>query len=221
MVKTGVSIPELLSLMAILLPVIPILIIFIRRTWQQDIMIFLGAISLLSFMQHLMAYVPTLAPVNTTFINSIFGLGEFALLLYLFRLVINTGWIREIMHAILIAFTSVAITTYVLRGTETHSFILSMTAAFLLLFTAVIALLQLIREKQLFIFQSPLFWVAGGSICYFSMFILTGFVGKGTQALQQEKMILLSVINDIRFIFFIIAAYIVRPKKEQTEKIMS
>lgn len=202
--------------MAILLPVIPILIIFIRRTWQQDIMIFLGAISLLSFMQHLMAYVPTLIPVNTTFVNSIFGLGEFALLLYLFRLVINTGWIREVMHAILIAFTSVAITTYVLRGTETHSFILSMTAAFLLLFSAVIALLQLIREKQLFIFQSPLFWVAGGSICYFSMFMLTGFVGKGTQALQQEKMILLSVINDIRFIFFIIAAYIARPKKEQT-----
>ncbi len=207
--------------MAILLPVIPILIIFIRRTWQQDIMIFLGAISLLSFMQHLMAYIPTLVPVNTTFINSIFGLGEFALLLYLFRLVINTGWIREIIHSILIAFTSVAITTYVLRGTETHSFILSMTAALLLLFTAVIALLQLIREKQLFIFQSPLFWVAGGSICYFSMFILTGFVGKGTQALQQEKMILLSVINDIRFIFFIIAAYIARPKKEQTEKIMN
>ena len=207
--------------MAILLPVIPILIIFIRRTWQQDIMIFLGAISLLSFMQHLMAYVPTLVPVNTTFINSIFGLGEFALLLYLFRLVINTAWIREMMHTTLIAFTSVATTTYLLRGTETHSFILSMTAAFLLLFTAVIALLQLIREKQLFIFQSPLFWVAGGSICYFSMFILTGFVGKGTQALQQEKMILLSVINDIRFIFFIIAAYIARPKKEQTEKIMN
>jgi hypothetical protein len=220
MVKTGVSIPEILSLVAILLPVIPILIIFIRRTWQQDIMIFLGAICLLSFMQHLMVYVPKLVPVNTTFINSIFGLGEFALLLYLFKLVIDTGWMREVMHTILIAFASVTITTYVLRGTETHSFILSMIAAFLLLLTAVIAILQLIREKQLFIFQSPLFWVAGGSICYFSMFILTGFVGRGTQALQQEKMILLSVINDIRFIFFIVAAYIAQPKKEQTEKMI-
>lgn len=121
------------------------------------------------------------------------------------------------MHTILIAFVSVAITTYVLHGTETHSFILSMTAAVILLSAAVIALLQLIREKQLFIFQSPLFWVAGGSICYFSMFLLTGFVGKGTLALQQEKMILLSVINDIRLIFFIVAAYIAQPKKEQAE----
>ena len=219
MVKTGAGIPEILSLVAILLPVIPILIVFIRRTWQQDMMIFLGAICLLAFMQHLMVYIPKLVPVNTTFINSIFGLGEFALLLYLFKLVIGPVWIREVMHTLLIAFASVAITTYVLRGTETHSFALGITAAFILLLAAVIALLQLIREKQLFIFQSPLFWIAGGSICYFSMFILTGFVGKGTQALQQEKMILLSVINDIRFIFFIVAAYIARPK-EQAEKMM-
>lgn len=218
MVKTGASIPEILSLVAILLPVVPILIIFIRRTWQQDIMIFLGTICLLSFMQHLMVYIPQLVPVNTTFINSIFGLGEFALLLYLFKLVIEPVWIKEVIHTALISFTAVAITTYALRGTETHSATLAMAAAFILLLAAIAALLQLIRDKQLFIFQSPMFWIAGGSICYFSMFILTGFVGKGTMALQREKMILLTVINDIRFIFFIVAAYTAFSKKEQVER---
>jgi hypothetical protein len=218
MVKTGISIPEVFSIMAILLPVIPILIIFIRRTWQQDIMIFLGAICLLSFLQHLMIYIPRLIPANNNSINSVFGLGEFAVLLYLFKMIITTGWLREIMNTILIAFLSVAITAYVLRGTETHSFALAIAAAFILLVAAVIALLQLIRDKQLFIFQSPVFWIAGGNICYFSMFILTGFVGaqgKGTLALQQEKMILLSVINGIRFIFFIVAANMARNEKEQ------
>lgn len=220
MVKTGISIPEIFSIMAILLPVIPILIIFIRRTWQQDIMIFLGAICLLSFLQHLMVYIPRLIPVNSNSINSIFGLGEFTLLLYLFKMVINTGWLKELMHTVLVSFLSVAITTYALRGTETHSFMLGITAAFILLLSAVIALLQLIRDKQLFIFQSPVFWIAGGNICYFSMFILTGFVGaqgEGTPALQQEKVILLSVINGIRFIFFIVAACMTRYKKEQAD----
>ncbi|NII27115.1 hypothetical protein HB364_18650 [Pseudoflavitalea sp. X16] len=218
MVKTGISIPEVFSIMAILLPVIPILIIFIRRTWQQDIMIFLGAICLLSFLQHLMIYIPRLIPANNNSINSVFGLGEFAVLLYLFKMIITTGWLREIMNTVLIAFLSVAITAYALRGTETHSFALAIAAAFILLVAAVIALLQLIRDKQLFIFQSPVFWIAGGNICYFSMFILTGFVGaqgKGTLALQQEKMILLSVINGIRFIFFIVAANMARKEKEQ------
>lgn len=214
------GIPEIFSLLAIILPVVPIVIIFIRRTWQQDIMIFLGAICLLAFMQHLMLYIPKLVPVNTTFINSIFGLGEFALLLYLFKLVITPPWIREMIHTVLTAFASVAITIFALSGTETHSFALALTAAFIVLLVAVVALLQLIRDKQLFIFQSPMFWIAGGNICYFSMFILTGFVGGegiGTSALQQEKMILLSVINDIRFVFFIVAAYSARPKTVPTE----
>ncbi len=221
MVKTGIGIPEVLSLLAILLPVVPILIIFIRRTWQQDIMIFLGTICLLAFLQHLMVYIPKLVPVNTTFINSIFGLGEFVLLLYLFRLVIEPVWLREMIYTVLIAFTSVAITIFSLRGTETHAAGLAMTAAFILLLIAVAALLQLIRDKQLFIFQSPMFWIAGGNICYFSMFLLTGLVGgegKATSALQQEKMILLSVINDIRFVFFIVAAYSARPKSDSVEE---
>lgn len=216
MVKTGISIPEILSWLAILLPVISILTIFIRRTWQQEIMIFLGALCLLSFLQHLMIYIPKLVPLNNTSINSIFSLGEFALLLYLFKMNIEPAWLREIIHIVLISFLSVAITTYSLRGTETYSFPLAMTAAFILLLVAVIALLQLIRDKQLFIFQSPMFWIAGGNICYFSMFILTGFVG--TLALQQEKQILLYVINSIRFIFFIVAAYTARQKKEQMER---
>lgn len=216
MAKTGIGIPELLSLLAMILPAIPILIIFIRRTWQQDIMIFLGVVCLLSFMQHLLIYIPRLAPVNTTSTNSIFGLGQFALLLYLFKLVVEPTWIKEVIYTVLIAYTTAAITIFALRDTETHALALAMTAALLLLLAAVVALLQLIRDKQLFIFQSPMFWIAGGNICYFSMFILTGFVsaqGKGTQALQQEKMILLSVINDIRFIFFMVAAYSARPKK--------
>ncbi|WP_315817572.1 hypothetical protein [Paraflavitalea speifideaquila] len=223
MVKTGIGIPEILSLLAILLPIIPILITFIRRTWQQDIMIFLGAICLLAFMQHLMVYIPQLVPVNITFINGIFGLGEFALLFYLFKLTISSLWIREMIHTILVSFTSVAITIYALRGAANYSFGLAMTAAFILLLAAIVALLQLIRDKQLFIFQSPMFWIAGGNICYFTMFILTGFVGsqdKGALALQQEKLILLSVINDIRFAFFIVAACCAQPKKEPMERML-
>jgi hypothetical protein len=83
---------------------------------------------------------------------------------------------------------------------------------------AIVALLQLIREKQLFIFQSPMFWIAGGNICYFTMFLLTGFVGmqgKEGSALQQEKLVLLSVINCIRYLFFIVAAWAAQPAEEK------
>jgi hypothetical protein len=217
MVKTGLSIPDALSLLAILLPVIPIIIIFLRRSWLQDFMIFLGMICLLSCMQHVLVWVPSLAPGSVNLINNIFGLGEFVLLLYLFKQVIPVRWLKELLHTVLIAFTSIAITIYTLRGTESYSFKLSFAAAFIMLLVAIVALLQLIRDKQLFIFQSPMFWIAGGNICYFTMFILTGFVGiQGNEgvALQHEKLILLSVINGIRYMFFIAAAY-VAPQKEE------
>jgi len=217
MVKTGLSIPTLLCFVAILLPLIPIIIIFLRRSWQQDIMIFLGMVCLLSCMQHLVVCLPTLASANITLINNIFGLGEFVLLLYLFKQVIPTRWIRELLHTVLISFSSVAITMYTLRGTEPYTGKLSMVAAFIILLVAIVALLQLIRDKQLFIFQSPMFWIAGGSICYFTMYFLTGFVGiqgKGGLLLQQEKLILLSVINCIRYLFFIAAAYAAHQKEE-------
>jgi hypothetical protein len=119
---------------------------------------------------------------------------------------------------VLIAFSSIAITIYTMRGTEQHAFKLSFIAAFIMLLAAIVALLQLIKDKQLFIFQSPMFWIAGGNICYFTMFILTGFVGiQGNEgvALQHEKLILLSVINGIRYMFFIAAAYVAPQKDEK------
>lgn len=222
MLQTGLGIPEILSILAILLPVIPVLIIAIRHTWQQETMIFLGAVCLLAFMQHLLLYLPQLLPVNATFINSLFGLSEFVLFFHLFKTVIEPQWVKELFHTILIAYSSVAITIFSLRGTEVHAWALSITAALLLLASAILALLQLIRDKQLFIFQSPLFWIAGGNICYYCIFILTGFVGtrgKGTMAMMQEKMILLSVINDIRFVFFIVAACTVVSSKQPLEKL--
>lgn len=218
MVKTGLSIPDALCFLAILLPVIPIIIIFLRRSWQQDFMIFLGMICLLSCMQHLIICIPSLASVNITLVNNIFGLGEFVLLLYLFKQVIPPRWIKELLHTVLIAFSSIAITIYTMRGTEQHAFKLSFIAAFIMLLAAIVALLQLIKDKQLFIFQSPMFWIAGGNICYFTMFILTGFVGiQGNEgvALQHEKLILLSVINGIRYMFFIAAAYVAPQKDEK------
>ncbi|MDF2189389.1 hypothetical protein [Paraflavitalea sp. CAU 1676] len=180
-------------------------------------MIILGAVCLLSFLNHLMVYIPQLVPGNIAFINGIFDLGIFALLLYLFRTMVEPAWLKNLLYTILIAFSSVSITVYALRGIGQYSFILSMAGAMILLGAAIIALVQLIRDKQLFIFQSPMFWIAGGNICYFTMYLLTGFViaqGKGTTIQQQEKMILLSIINDIRIGFFIAAAYCFNPIKE-------
>lgn len=201
-------------MLAIALPLIPIIIIFIRRTWQEDTMIFLGVFCLLSFLHHLMIYIPQLVPGNIAFVNSIFGLGEFGLLLYLFRMTIGIKWVKELLHTLLIAYSSVAITIYALKGVEKYAVSLAMAAAVILLLTSIIALVQQIRDKSLFIFQSPMFWIAGGNLCYFSMYLLTGWVvtqGTGTAAVQQEKLILLSVVNDTRIIFLIIAACCARP----------
>jgi hypothetical protein len=70
----------------------------------------------------------------------------------------------------------------------------------------------------MFIFQSPLLWIAGGSLCFYLMSLLIEFMsGNGLfngNDKESEKAILLLGFSVIRLIFYIIAASIKQYKKD-------
>ena len=87
-----------------------------------------------------------------------------------------------------------------------------------------IVLLQLIRSHDIFIFLSPLFWIAGGTFFYYSMFLLTQSIPEYKAAFREchcnnRKYVLLITIL-IQFIFYIIAAT-VTANKNQDERMMT
>lgn len=222
--KTGIGLLEILSLVAILLPLIPVFIIFIYRSYRQDALALLMVFCLVSFMQNVILYIPKVASVDMLFIRATFQLLQFVILLILLEMVITGKWLQEGIKVLLISFVSVVITIYCLQGIQQYMRIIELMQAILLISTTLVTLSQLIKSHDIHIFLSPLFWIACGTLFYYSMFFITQSIPEYTTVLhgepQQQKKVLLLIILLIQFIFYIVAATIARTKNNNDQLIM-
>ena len=224
MPKTGIGLLEILSLVAILLPLIPVFIIFISKTYKEDVLALLMGLCLVSFIQNLILYVPRFVPLDVLFIRASFHLINYIILLLLLQLVVEGKWLREGIKIVLVSFVSVVITIYSTRGIPTYLGNIETAQALLMIVLNVVVLLQLIKRHDIFIFFSPMFWIAGGTFFYYSMFLLTQSLPEYKAIVQgepqQQKRVLLLVIMLIQFVFYTIAAA-VAANKNQDERIMT
>jgi hypothetical protein len=141
--------------------------------------------------------------------ESIFGGIEFVLLLLIFRLAFNSYKTRQLIFYLLSIYLSVVITLYFTDQIGRYAALKKNFEAILLLVLSVFCLAKLINEKSIFIFHSPLFWIAGGTLCYYSM--LLGIEWLGYSGLidteGKDKSLLLLVFNIVRHIFYTIACF--------------
>ncbi|HKH62528.1 MAG TPA: hypothetical protein VKA49_16910 [Flavitalea sp.] len=223
MPKTGIGLLEILSLVAILLPLIPVFIIFISKTYKEDILALLMGFCLVSFIQNLILNLLQFVPLDILFIKASFHLITYIILLLLLQLVIEGKWIREGIKILLVSFVSVVITIYITRGISVYLRNIEIAQALLMIVLNFIVLLQLIRKHDIFIFLSPMFWIAGGTFFYYCMFLLTQSLPEYKAVLQgesqQQKRALLLVIILIQFVFYIIAATVAANKNKDDRMI--
>ncbi len=212
----------MLSLVAILLPLIPVLIIFISRAYREDVLAVLMGLCLVSFIQNLILYIPRFVPLDILFIKASFELMNYIILLVLINLVIEGRWWKEAIKILLVSFVSVVITIYCTRGIGIYLANIEIAQALVMILLNFVVLLQLIRRHDIFIFQSPMFWVAGGTFFYYSMFLLTHALPEYKAVLQvvpqQQKKALLLIIIIVQFIFYVVAA-VVSAKKDKEDRI--
>ena len=175
---------------------------------------------LVSFIQNLILYVPQFVQLDVLFIRASFHLFNYVILLLLLQLVIEGKWLREALKLLLVSFVSVVITIYTTSGISPYLGNIEIAQASLMIFLNFIALLQLIRRHDIFIFLSPMFWIAGGTFFYYSMFLLTQSLPEYKMILpaeSQQKKVLMLVIILIQFVFYTIAAT-VAANKDQDDK---
>ena len=224
MPKTGIGLLEMLSLVAILLPLIPVLMIFISKVYKEDVLALLMGLCLVSFIQNLILYIPRLIPLDILFIKAIFELMNYIILLVLLHLVIEGKSLREGIKILLVSFVSVVITIYSTQGIAAYLSNIEIAQALLMILFNFIVLLQLIRRHDIFIFQSPMFWIAAGTFFYYSMFLLTQALPDYKAVLQfvpqQQKKILLLIMIVVQFAFYIIAAAVAEKKKKDDHMIL-
>lgn len=223
MAKTGIGLLDILALVATLLPLIPVFIIFISKAYKTDTLALLMGLCLVSFIGHLILYIPKFVSIDTTFISASFGLVNYIILFLLLQLVIGGRFLKEFLKMMLISFISVVVTIYSTAGIPAHYASIQFVQSLIMIPLTVIALFQLIKRHDVFIFLSPMFWVASGTFFFYSMFLLTqsipDYKGVIPNTPEHEKKVLLLVIVFIQFIFYIIAAVVAARGGKQQEVI--
>ena len=170
----------------------------------------------MNFIQNLILYMPAFVPLDFLFIRASFQLINFIILILLLKLVVKGKWLQDGMKMLLVSFVSIVLTIYCIEGVHVYLGNIEIVQALLLIAITLIALLQLIRSQDIFIFLSPMFWIAGGTFFYYSMFLLTQSIPEYSVISgppQQQKKVLLLIIILIQFIFYIIAAAVAGDKK--------
>lgn len=218
MVKTGVTLLDILTLLVILLPLGPVFIIFLRKSYNYEALNFLGALCILSFIQYLLLLLPLSLQLERPSIKALFSLFEFAALVLLFRSTFAKNFVRETLSVLLFSFLSVVITLYTIIGINENAWSIAMLINTALVAMTLVALVRLIRNDNLVLFNSPIFWIAAGTLCYYSMCVLTETVTfyrwdvSGNP--EEQKAILLCIANLARFAAYTVAAWIARVSRE-------
>ena len=221
MVQTGIitiTIPYWLTILALILPLVPVFIIFFRRAFLQESLTYLMILCIFLFIEQVIIRLPQFSSMDPGLVLPAFRLGEFVILFLLFRAALQQSWFKELLTYFLISFASVVITIFVNKGLDAYHRNIDIAEGCIIVLLSILVLLQLIRNQYMFIFQSPLFWIAGGSLCFYLMSLLIEFMsGNGMftgSEKENEKAILLLGFSVIRLIFYIIAAAIKQYKKD-------
>ena len=216
MVQTGNEIFKVLSILATIAPLLPIIILFIRHAVPNTTLNLLRITCLIVFVQNLAISIPALTALYLPFISAIFRLAELSLLYYLFVQAALPKRLREILTLLLVSFVSVVITVYAFRGANAFPTTVTAIESSILLALAIIALLKLISNRGIVLFREPLFWIAGGVICYFGTFLFIEVITRVRLGLSQnvdEKLMVFWIAGIGRFVFFAIAAFVAPVKR--------
>lgn len=219
MLATGI----ILYVPAILLPLVAAIILFARKRFRSDIFTLLLLLTCLLFTRSLFAAFIEEKINPTTIADVYFNLGEWILLGLLFKTTAPPD-LKPWFNYVLIAAISSALTVSLALPVNQYFFTFRIIHAALLVILSLYCLFILIRNRFQFIFQHPLFWIAGGTWFYYCMVIVGEWLQKhhflnSDSSLDNpgEKETLLGVFLTVRLVFYSIASFSREPGHYEEE----
>ncbi len=218
MFKTGNSLIDAFSLAVAFLPLLPVLIILLKRIYREEALNFLMLLCLINFIPGFTLQLLEVPDAGKAFIENIFSLLELLILVQIFKPVLPARS-KEIVNILAIAFLSAMITFYLLRGISAQKIMPQGLQSGIIIAITLLALASIIKSDNMQVLRYPLFWIATGTLFYFSTLFLISFahwccIPQGRHA-GRDKLVLLNVAALARYFFYILAAalYIDRGKE--------
>jgi hypothetical protein len=210
MIKTGNIFFDFVSFLSVIFPLLPAGAIFLKKNYRNDSLNFLMILCLLSFIRNLLLFMPGVNIASQNIITNIFELLEFMLLAFIFRNLLPAKF-RSLINILFSVFLSVVITVYLLKGSEQKIFFFEELKNIIILFTSIACIVKIAGRDSLDIFDKPIFWIASGSLFYFTMEVLIQSLGSYyDKALTHEfsgNMLLLNIGNIARYFFYLLGNF--------------
>lgn len=205
MVKTGSIILTVLSVMATLAPLLPVVILFVRHANSSPVLLRLRILCAFTFLHHVYE-ISGLPADHTLFVQTISALTAFAIVYNLFMQAPLPPRVYQLLMHLLVSYLSVMITIYALLGIHAYPRTIPALHACVLVVFALIILITLIRNRDITLVREPLFWIAGGVLCYYGMTLLLEFVthitGNTSPASEAEKRIVYRLADIGQFVLY-------------------
>lgn len=220
MLRTGNQLLFIFSLVAILLPLVPIAMLLVRESIGRPRNIPLIILCFIAFIRQILltAITPTLA--DSQFINAVFNIAELIVLALLYQTVLRRKHIKQGLSLLLAVILSTIITMYALEGLAVWGYSIELFLSAFMLLISLVAIYSVIADERSFILHSPVFWIASGTLCYHFIFLL----GEGLKNYQlpsanteTERFILLAAVYMTRYVFYIVAAYFSAEEENKEE----
>ena len=211
MLKTGNIFIDYFSQIIIFFPLLPVIIVLLRKIYQEDILNFLMLLCLLNFCQDIVLLTLQATYFNRFSLHNIFSVFEFIIILRIFKSVLK-GKPKEIINIITIAFLSAIVTYFFVRGAGQKIILFDLIQNAFIIFLTAYCLVKIVRNTYLQVFYSPLFWIATGTLFYFVidiiMNIMDGCCLQLPYSAIMDKTLLLNIANLARYFFYILAAFL-------------
>src|SRR5580658_3369215 len=175
MFKTGDNFADYFFLAATFLPLVPVILIFLQRNYGKEPLNLLMVVCLFNLTSGFIRNFPMADPENQYIFQNIFSLLEMILLTQLFIPILPARG-RNILNIFLVAFVSVYLTFFFVKGWQFNSKIFDNLNSCIIIGVALISMPPLIRASNLHIFESTLFWIAGGTLFYFLLSALLEWI---------------------------------------------
>jgi hypothetical protein len=224
MIKTGNIFLDFISFLSAVFPLLPVVVVFIKKNYYNESLNFLMILCLLNFIKNILLFVIDINTSSQNIIANIFSLIEFIILFLIFKnLASQKFW--NYINICFSVFLSVIITIYLLRGAENKIFVIEEFQNAIIVSASILCIIKLAYSDSLLIFNQPLLWIAIGSLFYFSIAILLQSLNKVYEETPNENisgsMLLLNIGSTARYFFYLLAAFFHEGRNDRKKKNLS
>jgi len=210
MIKTGNIFIDFLSFLSIIFPLLPVAIILIKKNYGNESLIFLLIVCLLNFIKNFLLVIPSINTSSQNIISNVFSFLEFIFLLFIFKKRVPRKFTNT-TNIFFSIFLSAIITIYLLRGVEQRLFVIEGFESAVVILASLFSIISLNNDNDLNILEQPLFWIAMGSLFYFSIAILLQSINwpfnQSSNEDQSGYSLLLNAGSIAKYLLYLLAAF--------------